>query len=247
MIAEEKLKKNWTEGASNYTNIVKRELEGPLKQAWLDIIQKNVSQKSGMQVLDVGTGPGFFAIIMELSGNNVTAIDCTEAMIEEAKRNTAEVGVSPKFYVMDSHKLDFKDESFDLIISRNVAWTLIDAKKAYTEWKRVLKKNGKILIFDANWNHRFYDEEYMCKYNEDMVNYEKAFNKSAPYITKEQEDYRKSMPMCARIRPQWDINTLLEIGLKTIYCDIDVTERLWSDEQKIMSHSTPMFMIAAKR
>lgn len=33
-----------------------------------------------MKILDVGTGPGFFAIIMSLAGHEVTAIDCTQAM-----------------------------------------------------------------------------------------------------------------------------------------------------------------------
>jgi hypothetical protein len=30
---------------------------------------------------------------------------------------------------MDSHNLDFPDENFDLVISRNVAWTLSDPEK----------------------------------------------------------------------------------------------------------------------
>ena len=40
-----------------------------------------------MNILDVGTGPGFFAIILTLAGHNVVGIDITEEMIQRAKVN----------------------------------------------------------------------------------------------------------------------------------------------------------------
>lgn len=243
MNAEEKLKQNWTNGANNYSNIVKEELSGPLRKAWTDIILENAPKKTGMDILDIGTGPGFFAIIMEQAGNNVTAVDCTEAMIEQARKNASDEGVSPMFMVSDGQKLNFSDESFDMIISRNVAWTLIDAESAYMEWRRLLKPNGRVIIFDANWNYRYFNSEQMKKYIEDMKNYEHIFNKPAPTFTKEEEDYRKSMPMCARKRPQWDLKTLVNVGYKKIYCDLDISDRIWDEERQVLNKSTPMFMI----
>ena len=153
MNPEQKLLKNWTDGSNNYSKIVKEELNGFKKQAWTDIILEKAGKGIGLDILDVGTGPVFFAIIMAQAGNRVTALDCTEAMINEAKANAEDAGITADFRVSDGQKLDFDDESFDLIISRNVTWTLIDAQKAYGEWKRVLKPDGKILIFDANLEH----------------------------------------------------------------------------------------------
>ena len=54
--------------------------------------------------------------------------------------------VSCTFKVMDGEKLDFKSGSFDVVISRNLTWTLPDAAGAYREWIRVLRPGG-ILLF----------------------------------------------------------------------------------------------------
>ena len=47
---------------------------------------------------------------------------------------------------MDSHQLSFDDNTFDLLINRNVTWTLYDPEQAYKEWYRVLKPGGRLLI-----------------------------------------------------------------------------------------------------
>jgi len=52
---------------------------------------------------------------------------------------------------VDYENLDYEKESFDLVLSRNLTWTLTDAKKAYAEWFRVLKPGGILLNFDANY------------------------------------------------------------------------------------------------
>ena len=48
---------------------------------------------------------------------------------------------------MDAENLRFADESFDVVISRNLTWTLPDVKSAYREWVRVLKKGGHTFEF----------------------------------------------------------------------------------------------------
>ncbi|EHQ91112.1 class I SAM-dependent methyltransferase [Desulfosporosinus youngiae] len=247
MNSEEKLIKNWTDGSNNYSNIVKVELNSFKKQAWTDIILENAGKTTAMDILDVGTGPGFFAIIMSQAGNRVTAIDCTGAMIEEAKANAENEGVTADFRVSDGQNLEFEDESFDLIISRNVTWTLIDAQKAYREWKRVLRPQGRILIFDANWNIRFFNEEYMRKFEEDQEDYRRVFGEEPPQYTAEMIDYRKSMPMCRRIRPQWDFNALVELGHKKIYYEMDIGKRVYDERQKVIHRSTPMFMLVVEK
>ena len=60
---------------------------------------------------------------------------------------------------MDCHNLNFPDETFDMVICRNITWTLDDPQKAYKEWLRVLKKGGRLLVSDACWYLHLYDEE----------------------------------------------------------------------------------------
>ena len=46
-----------------------------------------------LKVLDIGTGPGFFTIILEELGyTNITGIDVSEKMLEVAKENIQKYG-----------------------------------------------------------------------------------------------------------------------------------------------------------
>ncbi|WP_148136999.1 class I SAM-dependent methyltransferase [Candidatus Formimonas warabiya] len=247
MNPEQKLIKNWTEGSNNYSNLIKAELNCFKKQAWTEIILENAGKSTPMNILDVGTGPGFFAIIMSQAGHQVTAIDCTEAMIHEARANAENAGIAADFRVSDAQNLAFDDESFDLIINRNVTWTLIDAPQAYQEWQRVLKPDGKIIIFDANWNLRLFDEAVMKKYEQDQKEYERLFGEAPPSYTADMIDYRKSMPMCQRRRPQWDLTMLIELGYKKIFCDLDIGDRVYDKKEKVKYRSSPMFMLVIEK
>lgn len=63
------------------------------------------------------------------------------------------------FFRMDAQNLAFMDNSFDVVISRNLTWNLEKPDQAYREWCRVLKSGGVLLNFDANWYGYLYDEE----------------------------------------------------------------------------------------
>ena len=109
--------------------------------------------KDHLRILDIGTGPGFFPMILAEAGYHVTAIDYTPGMLEKAAENAAkfigEKSRNIEFKRMDAQALEFEDESFDVIISRNLTWNLPHPEMAYKEWLRVLKKGGKLLNFDA--------------------------------------------------------------------------------------------------
>ncbi|SHH87587.1 Methyltransferase domain-containing protein [Sporobacter termitidis DSM 10068] len=248
MSRKEKLLKNWTESSANYSSSIINELNCFKRQAWLDLILTNAGSDKRMKVLDVGTGPGFFAILMSLAGHDVTAIDCTQAMINEARSNAEKFGAAVDFRVSDTQELDFPDESFDLIINRNVVWTIIDAEKAYREWRRVLRTGGKLLVFDANWNIRLFSEEKLREYNRDREEFQRLYpDTPLPYYSDEMEDFRKSMPMCARIRPQWDFDALIRVGFKRIGCNTDIRELIYDEKEQLLNRSTPMFLLAAEK
>lgn len=247
MNTEQKLLRNWTDSSGNYSKSIREELNSFKKQAWTDLILENAGKKTGMEILDIGTGPGFFAIIMSQAGNKVTAIDCTEAMLREARANAEAAGVTPDFRVADGQNLEFADGSFDLIISRNVTWTLIDAQRAYSEWQRVLRPDGRIIIFDSNWNIRLFNEEYRKKYEEDQAEYRRLFGEEPPGYTAEMIDFRKSMPMCQRIRPQWDFDTLVQLGYRKIACQTRINDRVYNEKEKVRYRSSPMFMLVVEK
>ena len=56
---------------------------------------------------------------------------------------------------MDVQSLEFADNSFDAVVSRNVFWNLEHADKTYEEAYRVLKKDGILILEDGNYYRRF--------------------------------------------------------------------------------------------
>ena len=245
---EELVIKNWTESAPNYSNGILNELESFKRSAWEALIEENADVSEKRCILDVGTGPGFFAIIMALKGHYVTAVDCTQAMVEEAEANALAYHACIDFKVADTQKLPFTDAQFDLIISRNVAWTIIDAEAAYREWMRVLKPGGRVLIFDANWNRRLFNEELRLAYEADLKELAEKYPGFKRHDhSKDMESFRKNMPMCARIRPEWDLEAIKRVGYENVDCVKDFQERIYTPEEQIMYRSTPMFLIKADK
>lgn len=108
-------------------------------------------KKNGLRILDVGTGIGFFAILLSEAGHQVEGIDLTPAMLDEARGITAQRGLDIVFREMDAQALSYDDSSFDVVLSRNLTWTLPEPEKTYREWFRVLKPGGMLLNFDADY------------------------------------------------------------------------------------------------
>lgn len=68
------------------------ELSGEQREKWRQAILAELPDKplTEIHLLDVGTGPGFFAIILAEAGIQVTAVDYTEEMLKEAKANAGD-------------------------------------------------------------------------------------------------------------------------------------------------------------
>lgn len=155
----------WGTRAEGYSEVNEKELAGSQREAWLHVLEEQFPEKKKeeMKILDIGTGPGFFPMILSEAGYTVAAVDYTEEMLEKAKEN---LGKYTKYGLervtlqrMDAQNLEFADETFDVVISRNLTWNLEKPEQAYQEWMRVLKPGGVLLNFDANWYGYLYDEE----------------------------------------------------------------------------------------
>mgnify|MGYP002590104288 CR=1 FL=1 len=155
----DKIKEYWEGEAGIYSEGIKAELKSETAENWKNLILEYAPEKEHLEVLDVGCGPGFFEITLGKEGHHGTGIDITENMIHEAKENVKAAGLSADLMTMDCHNLNFPDETFDMVICRNITWTLDNPQKAYREWLRVLKKGGRLLVSDACWYLHLYDEE----------------------------------------------------------------------------------------
>lgn len=249
MEIQNRIENYWEGAASSFNSWIQYELGSFKKDAWIKLISENIREDDMLEVLDIGTGPGFFAIIMSEMAHSVTAVDCSPNMIKYASYNAKQAGVSPKFCKMDSHKLDFSDNKFDVVMCRNLTWTLKEPQKAYAEWKRVLKPGGILLIFDANWYLRFFNDELKESFEADMKKIE-SMGLSDPYDydnTQECDEISLELPLSKYHRPQWDLVALKECGFANITYNKDITGLVWDEDEKIRYRSTPLFMVRAQK
>ena len=103
----------------------------------------------GTSVLEFGCGPGFFAPFLASRGANVTGIDISDTAIEQAREKAAREGVKGNLTlrVMNAEKLEFPDQSFDLICGVAILHHL-DLNKAYGEIARTLKPGGRAVFLE---------------------------------------------------------------------------------------------------
>ena len=139
----------WSKRSDEFADARYQDLHSRKKEEWLSVIRTWLPDKKEIRALDLGTGAGFFAFLMQELGCTVTGIDYSQAMVDNAKKVMEKLGREGiVFRQMDAQKLEFKEESFDFIFSRNVTWTLPDPKQAYSEMYRVLAPVGCILNFE---------------------------------------------------------------------------------------------------
>jgi len=100
-------------------------------------------------VLDVGTGTGFLALLPAELGYSVTAIDLTEAMLDTARAKSVQLVRPPTFRIGNAIDPGERPESFDVITSRHLLWTLVDPARAFRNWFRLLRRGERLVTIDS--------------------------------------------------------------------------------------------------
>lgn len=244
----------WTGRASGYSGVNQEELASQQKNIWGKTISRRIAarfpgKKPGqIRVLDVGTGPGFFAIILAEMGYQVTAVDYTASMLEEAGRNAGAMAGKIDFRQMNAEELSFEDHSFDVLVTRNVTWNLHDPEKAYSHWTRVLAPGGLLLNFDANWYRYLWDEEAKLGHSRDRENLAASDvrDENAGTDVDAMERIARQTPLSMVHRPAWDLNILKDLGIQAS-ADEEIWRQVWTKEERINNASTPMFLVEGKK
>src|SRR5271154_2135116 len=101
----------------------------------------------GGRVLEVGVGTG---ISLPQYGSNlrVFGTDISEAMLRKAKARVAELRLKnlEGLAVMDAEKLEFPDNSFDVVMAQYVVTAVPNPEVALDEFARVLRPGGELII-----------------------------------------------------------------------------------------------------
>lgn len=242
----------WTNRAPSYGDVNRKELATAQRRIWTQTLDVRIQARfpdrarSCIRVLDVGTGPGFFAVILHALGYAVTAVDYTDAMLNEARLNAGEAAEYIHFRSMDAEKLGFADASFDVVVSRNLTWNLPHPERAYAEWARVLKPNGLLLNFDANWYRYLYDASAQAAHLEDRANVcaSGAEDDTLGTDVAAMEAIARCAVLSRRMRPAWD-HALLGALSMSVTSNEDIWKEVWTEDERINNASTPMFLVQA--
>lgn len=238
---EKKVLNYWTVRAHDFSVVRRNEIHDEISTRWRAELLKHLPG-GGLRILDVGTGTGYFAALLAAMGHEMTGIDLTPAMIDEAKSFARDLGVSAHFEVMDAQALSYPDESFDAVVTRNLTWTLPEPERAYSEWLRVLRRGGVLLNFDASYGDNVRGNEK----NATRLPQGSVYGHCGmtPELESENAQITMAMPISEKQRPEWDARLLKTLGCTDCGFDKGVGERILGERDL---KDAPLFLIHAKK
>lgn len=100
------------------------------------------------KVLEVGCGTGFFLLNLAQAGviGEAHCTDISQGMVDVCVMNGARLGIEVEGRVADAERLPYDDATFDMVIGHAVVHHLPDLDTAFTEFHRVLKPGGRLVI-----------------------------------------------------------------------------------------------------
>ena len=236
---KERIVHYWEKRSSDFLTHKREELHSAMAERWMKEIRAQLPAGERLRILDVGCGAGFFSVLLAKEGHRVTGVDLTPDMIENAKILAEEENADCEFIVMDAENVDFPDGTFDVVISRNLTWTLPHVRRAYRDWVRVLKKGGVLLNFDANYGLSDFTDVSSLPENH-------AHQTIGDDMMRECEEIKRQLPISSYSRPAWDLETLGAMKLQEFAVDLGISSRIYL-EKDAFYNPTPMFMIRTRK
>ena len=120
-------------------------LDRELSARWIEDALAPIPADFSGSLLEVPVGTGVLTMPLSASlpKSDITCLDYSADMMENAKKRAAAMDLSNVAFVQgDVGALPFKDESFDLVLSLNGFHAFPDKEAAFRETCRVLKKGG---------------------------------------------------------------------------------------------------------
>ncbi len=136
---------DWGRTSSDYAKF--RDIYPPL---FFDKVAERGLCVKGQRVLDIGTGTGVVPRNMYHYGAEWTGADISENQIAQAKMLAQSSGMNIDFVVSATEKLDFPDETFDVITACQ-CFFYFDYDVVIPKLARLLKKGGRLVILFMAW------------------------------------------------------------------------------------------------
>ncbi|MFJ2865250.1 class I SAM-dependent methyltransferase [Kitasatospora sp. NPDC087314] len=102
-------------------------------------------------VLDVGCGTGSLSLLLAADGHRPTGVDLAPRMVERARAKLAAAGLSGRFLEGDASAPPLGADTFDVLLSRHLLWTLPDPEAALRTWVKLLRPGGRLVLVEGRW------------------------------------------------------------------------------------------------
>ena len=141
---------------------------------FLASVIKNLALPTTSRILDIGTGWGKMSIYLALHG--YTVITGEPEKWSEWESHTIKAGVRDKiqYQKMNAEELDFQSNSIDAIFLLGSFHHIHNKKKAFSEFLRVIKDDGVIILFDYT-NKRIEQIKKQAHHHPPAVNVKEYF------------------------------------------------------------------------
>ncbi len=118
------------------------------RAAWHALFRRHLGDGQGRKALDLASGTGVISRLLHELGFKVTGIDFAEPMLQRARAKAADHALPVEFVAGDAEQTFERDDSYDVLVTRHLVWTLESPPAAFAEWHRILKPGGRLLIVD---------------------------------------------------------------------------------------------------
>ncbi len=121
-----------------------------IDRIWRRKAVRIIAQEKPVSILDVATGTGDLAILLHkrTKAQEITGIDISENMLEQAKKKVHSLHLPIQFQVGDAEALEFPENSFDAITVGFGVRNFQDLQQGINELFRVLKPGGQLLVLE---------------------------------------------------------------------------------------------------
>lgn len=102
------------------------------------------------RVLDLGTGTGALARGAAMSGSQVTGLDISSELLDQARLLDKEAGVQVTYHVAPAEQTGLPDAAFDTVAAGQ-CWHWFDRSRAAVEVMRLLVPGGHVVIAHLDW------------------------------------------------------------------------------------------------